>query len=103
MDGASSSGGSNRQAAVNKQPQSAILVSHETPGTTQIDTRTYETPMRTEGNDVVGLEKTPRVDVIQGNRLRGHGKEVCFSSPMIVDGVVEVILEESDVSSELAF
>lgn len=42
-------------------------------------------------------------DVVSGNHLPGHGMAVGFSSPTLVDGEIEIVLEQDDIQSELDY
>lgn len=49
--------------------------------------------------------KTPQlwVDIIKGNHLPSNGNELSYTAPLIVDGEIEVQLEEKDVASKMIF
>ncbi|XP_058762303.1 uncharacterized protein LOC131635682 [Vicia villosa] len=50
-------------------------------------------------------EETPKlwVDIIQGNRLPSNGTELSYTAPVVVDGEMEIQIEEQDVASEKEF
>lgn len=41
--------------------------------------------------------------MIRGNRLHSNGLDLSYTMPMIVDGEVEVHIEEQDIASEMKF
>lgn len=51
----------------------------------------------------IGDKGTDWESIVVGNRLLGHGVTVGYSSPTIVNGEVEVVLEMDDIQSELDY
>lgn len=48
-------------------------------------------------------DEKPWVDVIRGNRNTSNGRVIQFVAPKVVDGIVEVEIEEEDVISEIQY
>lgn len=49
--------------------------------------------------------QSPRLwtDIISGNRVKSRGLAINFSAPTIVNGDIEITIDESDVESEKKF
>ena len=55
--------------------------------------------------NTVNRTQSPRMwtDIISGNREKSRGLAISFSAPSIVNGEVEITIDETDVASEKKF